>query len=277
MLNRQIRILHALGAMNPGGIETWLMHVLRNIDRSQFQMDFCLFGSEPGLYATEIEGFGSTIWRCQMSGNLWSFRRQFRQILREGEYDVVHSHVHFFSGNVLRWAKAQSVPVRIAHSHTTHDGRSDVLMRRFYRGLMQSWIERYATHGLAASRSSASALFGENWERDDRNCVLHYAVDLHPFQEPVDREKVRKQLGLPPGVPVMGHVGRFSREKNHIFLLEIAVEILKRRPEIHFLLVGDGPLRPVMQSRAKSMGLSDKVHFTGIPWTCLFFRRCGKD
>src|SRR5215469_5830713 len=237
MLNRQIRILHALGAMNPGGIETWLMHVLRNIDRSQFQMDFCLFGSEPGLYATEIEGFGSTIWRCQMSGNLWSFRRRFHQILREGEYDVVHSHVHFFSGNVLRWAKAQSVPVRIAHSHTTRDGRSDVLMRRFYRGLMQSWIERYATHGLAASRSSASALFGENWERDDRNCVLHYAVDLHPFQEPVDREKVRKQLGLPPGVPVMGHVGRFSREKNHIFLLEIAVEILKRRPEIHFLLV----------------------------------------
>jgi len=250
--------------MNPGGIETWLMHVLRNIDRSQFQMDFCLFGSEPGLYATEIEGFGSTIWRCQMSGNLWSFRRRFHQILREGEYDVVHSHVHFFSGNVLRWAKAQSVPVRIAHSHTTRDGRSDVLMRRFYRGLMQSWIERYATHGLAASRSSASALFGENWERDDRNCVLHYAVDLHPFQEPVDREKVRKQLGLPPGVPVMGHVGRFSREKNHIFLLEIAVEILKRRPEIHFLLVGDGPLRPVIESRAKSMGLSDKVHFTGI-------------
>ena len=45
--------------MNPGGIETWLMHVLRNIDRSQFQMDFCLFGSEPGMYATEVGGSGA--------------------------------------------------------------------------------------------------------------------------------------------------------------------------------------------------------------------------
>lgn len=264
MPHRRIRILHALGAMNPGGIETWLMHVLRNIDRSQFQMDFCLFGSEPGLYATEIDRFGSTIWRCQMSDNLWSFSRRFRHILGEGKYDVVHSHVHSFSGNVLRSAKAQGVPVRIAHSHTTHDGRSDVLMRRLYRGLMKFWIERYATHGLAASRSSASALFGENWERDDRNCVLHYAIDLHPFQEPLDREKVRKELDLPPGVPVVGHVGRFSREKNHLFLLEIAVAVLKRRPEIHFLLVGDGPLRPAIESRVRSIGLSGKVHFAGI-------------
>jgi glycosyltransferase involved in cell wall biosynthesis len=261
---KQIRILHVLGTMNPGGVETWLMHVLRNIDRSQFQMDFCVFGSEPGLYATEVERLGGTVWRCRMSGNLWSFSRRFQHILRQGKYDIVHSHVHFFSGNVLRWAKAQSIPIRIAHSHSTHDGRSDVPMRRYYRTLMKSWVDRYATHGLAASRSSAAALFGENWERDDRFCILHCAVDLHPFQEPVDRETVRRGLGLPKDVPTVGHVGRFSREKNHLFLLEIVVEVLKRRPEIHFLLVGDGPLRPATESRVRSIGLSGKVHFAGI-------------
>jgi glycosyltransferase involved in cell wall biosynthesis len=264
MAQTQIRILHTPGTMNAGGAETWLMHVLRNIDRSQFQMDFCVFGPEPGLYATELERFGSRVWRCDMSGNLWSFGRRFQHILREGKYDVVHSHVHSFSGTVLRWAKAQNIPIRIAHSHTTHDGRSDVLMRRYYRRLMKSWIGRYATHGLAASRGSASALFGENWERDDRFCILHCAIDLHPFQEPVNRETVRRQLGLPTDVPVVGHVGRFSQEKNHLFLLEIAVEVLKRRPEVHFLLVGDGPLRPVIESRVRSIGLSGNVHFAGI-------------
>jgi glycosyltransferase involved in cell wall biosynthesis len=240
------------------------MHVLRNIDRSQFQVDFCLFGSEPGLYATEIERLGSAIWRCHMSGNLWSFRRRFQYILREGKYDVVHSHVHSFSGNVLRWAKAQRVPVRIAHSHTTHDGRSDVLTRRCYRILMKSWIDRYATHGLAASRSSASALFGQNWEHDDRFCILHCAIDLHRFQELADRETLRRELGLPTDVPVVGHVGRFSQEKNHLFLLDIAAEVQKRRPEIHFLLVGDGPLRAATESRVRSIGLSGKVHFAGV-------------
>ncbi len=264
MTQTQIRILHVLGTMNPGGIETWLMHVLRNIDRSQFRMDFCLFGSEPGMYATEVERFGSTVWRCHMSGNLWSFSRRFQHILREGKYDVVHSHVHFFSGNVLRWAKAQSTPVRIAHSHTTNDGRSDVLMRRYYRRLMKSWIDQYATHGLAASRSSASALFGKRWEHDNRFCILHCAIDLYPFQGPLDRETVRRELGLPADVPVVGHVGRFNQEKNHLFLLEIAAKVLKRRPEVHFLLVGDGPLKLAIESRVRSIGLSGKVHFAGI-------------
>jgi glycosyltransferase involved in cell wall biosynthesis len=249
--------------MNPGGIETWLMHVLRNIDRAQFHMDFCLFGSEPGLYASEVEGFGSKVWRCQISGNLSSFGRRFQDILREGKYDVVHSHVHFFSGNVLRWAKAQSIPIRVAHSHSTDDGRSAVLVRRCYRRLMKSWIHRYSTHGLAASRRSASALFGENWELDERFCTFHCAIDLHPFLKAVDREKVRTELGLATDVPVVGHVGRFDREKNHLFLVDVAVEVLKRRPEIHFLLVGDGPLRSAIENRVRSMGLSGNIHFAG--------------
>jgi glycosyltransferase involved in cell wall biosynthesis len=250
--------------MNPGGVETWLMHVLRNIDRGEFQMDFCLFGSEHGSYATEVEQLGSKVWRCHMNGNLWWFNRQFQHILREGKYDVVHSHVHFFSGNVLRWGKAQNVPIRIAHSHTTRDGRSDGLMRRCYRRSMKSWIGQYATHGLAASSSSASALFGEDWGRDERFCILHCAIDLHPFREPVDRETIRRELGLPTDVPVVGHVGRFTREKNQLFLLEIAAEVLKRRPETHFLLVGDGPLRRTVESRVESIGLSGRVHFAGI-------------
>ncbi len=240
------------------------MHVLRSIDRSQFQMDFCLFGSEPGLYATEVERFGGKVWRCHMSSNLSSLSDRFQHILREGKYDVVHSHVHFFSGNVLRWARTQSIPIRIAHSHNTEDGRCDVLVRRCYRRLMRSWIDRYSTHGLAASRSSASALFGENWEHDNRFCILHCAIDLRPFLEPVDREKVCTELGLAMHVPIVGHVGRFSREKNHLFLVDIAVEVLRRRPEVHFLLVGDGPLRPAIENRVRSIGLSGNVHFVGL-------------
>jgi glycosyltransferase involved in cell wall biosynthesis len=264
MAQRQIRIMHVLGTMNPGGVETWLMHVLRNIDRSRFQMDFCTLGSEPGFYAPEAEKFGSKVLRCPRSANLWSFSRQFRNILREGKYDVVHSHVHLFSGTVLRWANAESIPIRIAHSHNTNDGRSDLLIRRCYRRLMKSWIGRYATHGLAASKAAALALFGENWQADSRIRVLYYGIDLRAFQEPVDRDAVRGELGLPINVPVVGHVGRLDPQKNHRFLLEIAAEVLERRPATHFLLVGHGPLRPEMERRARSMGLSDNVHFLGV-------------
>lgn len=264
MTQRQIRILHVLGTLNPGGVETWLMHVLRNIDRSRFHLEFCTFGEEPGLYAPEAEKLGSTVLWCRKSANLWAFGRRFRGILRDGEYDMVHSHVHSFSGAVLRWAKAEGVPMRIAHSHTTNDGKPDSWMRRQYRRLMKSWIDRYATHGLGASKAAAVALFGKNWQADTRFSILHCAIDLRPFQEPVDRDTVRRELGLPIDAPVVGHVGRFDEAKNHHFLLEIAAEVVKQRPEVHFLLVGDGPLRQQIESRARSMGLLNQVHFLGV-------------
>jgi glycosyltransferase involved in cell wall biosynthesis len=264
MLQRQYRILHVLGSMNPGGVEAWLLQMLERIDRDHFQFDFCLCGLEAGLYAGEVERLGGRILMCPKSANLWSFRRRFRRVLREGNYDVVHSHVHFFSGALLRWAKAEGVAVRIAHSHNSHDGRSGSRARRFYRTLMKSWINRCATQGLAVSELAAAELFGENWWADSRFQILHHGLDLHPFQESFDRREVRSELGIPSDAPVIGHVGRFDEQKNHRFLLEIACPLLKTRPDIHFLLIGDGPLRPEIEARAREMGLSRKIHFVGV-------------
>jgi glycosyltransferase involved in cell wall biosynthesis len=250
--------------MNPGGVETWLLHTMRYIDPDRIQFHFCTFGPEPGLYAPEIEKLGGTILRCAKDENPFSLGRRFRQILRTGKYDAVHSHVTLFSGAVLRWAKAEGVSIRFAHSHNTHDDKPSTFARLLYRRLMKSWIHRYATHGLAASRPAAAALFGEHWEADGRFRVLYYGVDLHPFQEPSAREQVRRELGIPVDAPVVGHVGRFEAQKNHQFLLEIVGESLKRRPDIHFLLVGVGPLRSQIEARAEALGILANVHFTGI-------------
>jgi glycosyltransferase involved in cell wall biosynthesis len=258
-----VRVLHGLGTMNPGGVETWLMHVLRNIDRERFQLDICTFGNQPGMYAPDVEKLGGRILRCPKDANLVSFSRRFRQILRDGKYEVLHSHVHLFSGALLRWAESEGVPIRIVHSHTNRDDRPNTPLRAYYRRLMKSWIDRYATHGLAASRLAARQLLGSDWESDGRFRVLYYGIDLAPFQGPVSREEVRAELGIPLGAPVVGHVGRFVPAKNHRCLLEIAEEILKRRPDVHFLLVGDGPLRPEIEAKASTKGFAKRMHFAG--------------
>jgi glycosyltransferase involved in cell wall biosynthesis len=273
----RVRVLHGLGTMNPGGVETWLMHVLRNIDRERFQLDICTFGNQPGLYAQEVEELGGRMLRCPKGANLWAFRRRFRKILRDGNYNIVHSHVHLFSGALLCWAKAEGVPVRIAHSHTSRDDRPNTPLRACYRRLMKSWINRYATHGLAASRLSAAQLFGEDWESDRRFRILHYGIDLAPFQEPVSREQVRAELGIPIEAPVVGHVGRFVPAKNHRWLLEIAEAILKRRPDVHFLLVGDGPLRQEIEATARTKEFTERMHFVGTRTDVSRLMRGGMD
>lgn len=250
--------------MNPGGLETWLLHVLANIDQAHFQFDFCICGPEVGLYSGEVERLGGRILTCPRGLDLRSFRRNFRRIMREGRYDVVHSHVCFFSGVLLRWANEEGVPIRIAHGHNADDGKPRSLARRFYRKLMRSWINRYATRGLAASKLAATELFGENWRSDKRFQTLDYGLNLHPFQEPFDRVKVRAELGIPISAPVVGHVGRFDRSKNHRFLLEVAGAVLKRKPDVHFLLIGDGGLRHEIEVHAREMALSRQIHFAGI-------------
>lgn len=258
--HRLVKILHVLGSMNPGGVETWLMHVLRHIDRSRFELHFCTFGPEPGVYALQVEELGGRMIPCPLRQNVWSHPRRFCSILRAGRYDVVHSHVHLFSGAVLRWAHAEGVPMRIAHSHTTNDGRGNTPLRAMYRRLMKGWIGRYATHRLAASKAAEAATFGNgNGHRE----VLYYGIDPDAFQRQINPTSMRQSLGIPEAAVVVGHVGRFVAAKNHRFLLQVAREIAAWRPDIHFLFVGDGPLREEIEAQATALGFSKRLHFTG--------------
>lgn len=264
MAERQVRVLHVLGRMNPGGLETSLLHLVRNIDRQKFQLDFCTLSGQPGRYDSQVEALGFKVIPCRLGRNPLAFARRFRRLLREGAYDVVHSHVHHFSGAVLRWAYAEGIPTRITHSRNTEDGKPQTPQRRLYRYLMRSWIRRYATHGLAVSDAAAAGLFGDAWRADGRYRVLYSGIDLSAFESPTDHTKVRRDLGIAVGAPVVGHVGRFNLQKNHRFLLQIAVAFLKLRPQAHFLLVGNGPLRPEIERQTHKLGIHKHVHFLGI-------------
>lgn len=262
-----IRVLHVVGRMNRGGVETWLMHVLRSIDRREFRMDFLVHSTEPGAYDREIRALGSKVIPCLRPRRPWIYARNFKRILREhGPYDVVHSHVHHYSGYVVRLAQRSGVPTRIAHGHndTVALQASARRVRRAYLALMERWISGHATAGLACSAPAGASLFGRSWEVDPRWKVLYYGIELEPFHISPDVAAVRDELGIPRGAFVVGHVGRFAEQKNHSFLLDIAAEVIRREPETRFLLVGDGPLRPAIEAKARALNLHRYLIFAGV-------------
>ncbi|MBH8562372.1 glycosyltransferase family 1 protein [Nostoc sp. CENA67] len=262
-----IRILHVVGGMNRGGIETWLMHILRHIDRDRFHMDFLVHTTQPCAYDEEIRALGSKVIPCLHPSRPWFYANNFKRILDEyGSYDIVHSHVHHFSGYVLRLARQAGVPICIAHSHNDTSLKEAVagLYRQLYLILMKRWITQYATLGLAASRKAAVNLFGSSWQTDKRWQTFCCSMDLLPFHNQTDRQAVRAELGIPPEAFVIGHVGRFEQQKNHQFLLDIVAEIAKQETKMHLLLIGDGLLRPDIEQKVIQMGLADRVIFTGL-------------
>ena len=262
-----IKILHVVGGMNPGGTETWLMHVLRDLDQTRFQMDFLVHTREPCAYDEEIRALGSQIIPCLNPSEPWTYAFNFKRLLGEhGPYDIVHSHVHHFSGYVLCLAKQAGVPIRIAHSHndTTSAKAKAGWQRRFYLALMESWLNRYATLGLAASSKAAAALFGSIWKVDPHWQINYCGIDLTPFQEIVSQSAVRDELGIPSDAFVIGHVGRFQEQKNHAFLLDIFAKVAQQEPRTYLLLVGDGPLKQDIMQQAVQVGLAEQVIFTGL-------------
>jgi glycosyltransferase involved in cell wall biosynthesis len=262
-----MRILHVLGKLDRGGVETWLVQVLRHIDRQKYQMDFLVHTTDTGAYDEEVRSLGARIIPCLSYTNPVRYARHFLQILRQyGPYDVVHSHVHHFSGYVMMLAAIGGVPVRISHSHSdTSFAESSVgLMRKAYRATMRSLIRSCASGGLAVSTEAGDDLFTWPWRSSSHWTLQHLGIDLSSLAVEVDKHAVRRTLGIPQGAIVVGHVGRFSKEKNHAFIVEIARELIRREPLVIFLLVGDGPLRASIEAKVASYALQDHFLFAGV-------------
>lgn len=261
-----IRILHIVGMMNRGGVETWLMHILRNIDCQIFQMDFLVGGTDPAAYDDEIRALGGQIIPCTERSNPVKYAQKFKQILQDyGPYNVVHSHIHHYNGYILRLADEAGVPIRICHSHTD----STILeaesgwLRRLYLRVMRGWINRHATIGLGCSDLASENLFGNRWKNDPRWQIYYCSLDLSPFERAVDPVTVRAELGIPAQSFVIAHVGRFLELKNHSFLLDVFAEILNQEPQAYLLLVGEGALRPKIEQQAVAKGVSHRTIFAG--------------
>lgn len=262
-----VRILHVVGMMDRGGAETWLMHILRNIDRNSFQMDFLVNTTDACAYDEEILALGSRIIPCTGPSNPFVYARKFKQVLREyGPYDIVHSHIHHYNGYILKLAAEAGISIRVCHSHidsTALEAKAGWL-RRLYLKLMSSWIDRYATIGLGCSDLASANLFGRDWKNDSRWQSYYYSMDLTPFATQIDPQSLRAELGIPASAFVIGHVGRFEDQKNHTFLVDIFAEVLKREPQAYLLLLGKGSLLPAIEQKVSELGIEGNVIFAGV-------------
>jgi glycosyltransferase involved in cell wall biosynthesis len=260
---RTARVLHVLGSLGMGGAETWLMQVSRFLDPSRIRVDVAVNNPIETSYTTAARERGWDILACPSMQNPLGYARGFARLLSEnGPYDVVHSHLQFFSGLIMRVAHSAGVPVRIAHSRNSSDGKRLTPARWLYRQLMRQWLARYSTALLAVSRNAALGAFGTTLG-NEKHCRLMTAIDLTSFQQSVDGAETRRQLAIPENAKVVGHVGSFRRQKNHAFLLEVARAVASRRPDVVFLLVGDGSGRPAFEQRLRDENMTGQVRVLG--------------
>jgi glycosyltransferase involved in cell wall biosynthesis len=256
-----LRILHVVVNMNRGGAETLLMNLYRNVDRTKVQFDFLT--CKPGVFDDEIRDLGGQVHRIPYVTDV-GHQRYMQSLVafftKHPEYSIVHAHMDKMSGIVLRAAQKAGVRVRIAHSHNTSSEGG--LAARAYKWIAGRWIAPSATHLLACSRKAAEWLFPQ---QEQLATILKNGIECDQYAySPELRRKAREELGIRPEQFVVGHVGRFNEQKNHVFLIDVFAKLQQVHSEALLILAGDGTLRAEMERKVQSLGLTERVHFLGV-------------
>lgn len=262
-MSEPIRVLQVVGRMHRGGLETFIMNVYRNIDRSRLQFDFLVHYNLRGDYDDEIESLGGRIYRLPVMENkrFFSYLRQLSKFFSEHtDYKIIHLHWTSLSRFLIPRAKKNGVTTVIAHSHNTQSGRG---LKGRIIDFLQRPIQKQATHYFACSKAAAGWFYDEESIRSGQVKIIPNAIDTAKFAfSPEKRLKMRIKMGAGNQFVIL-HVGRFSQAKNHSFLLDIFAELRQKDQSAELWLIGQGEDFETIQKKADAMGLAAFVKFLG--------------
>ena len=182
--------------------------------------------------------------------------------LKGKQYDV--AHIHSGSISVLAYsalaAKRAGIEKVIVHSHSTGNPS---IKHSIIRTLFGNTIKNNADYYLSCSYEAGRMKYSSEIVDNDL-VIIQNGIDINQFAaNETIRTKVRKSLDIPEEAFVIGHVGRFSEEKNHSFLINLFPVLMERIPEAKLLLVGDGELMNEIIELAHGMNIAGNVIFTG--------------
>jgi glycosyltransferase involved in cell wall biosynthesis len=258
-----IRVLHVLSSLG-GGVGSMLYSYYTHLNRDIIQFDFIVHGEKTGMLEEEFREMGSKIYHVKpkKEGLLQNLSQIRKIIYSQPKYDVIHCHQNLISFVPLYFAKKAGINARIVHSHTTLSGKGvgGKLKDSVFRWLLKSNANQFFACGIDA----AKCLYGEKKYIEDKVDIIPNAIDesLYRFN-PLIRNEVRRELHI-EGKFVIGHVGRFSKEKNHKFILQIFEEIYHLNTNAVMLLIGDGELEQETIQLARSLKASNNIIFLGL-------------
>lgn len=263
-MEKPFRILHVLGGLNSGGAETMIMNIYRNIDRSEIQFDFVIHTNEKCAYNDEINELGGRIYTVPsyVGKNHFKYKKTWELFFNNHqEYKIIHGHMRSTAAIYLRIAKKHGL-ITIAHSHSTASRGNKA--QQLVKNIMQFPIRYIADYLFACSDEAGKWLFGKNAIKKDNYKIIKNAIDVetYVFNE-ARRNEIRKALGIEDKF-VVGHVGSFTYPKNHKFLIDVFYQVQMQNKNSILLLVGDGELIPQIEKQINSLGIKDKVIFTGV-------------
>lgn len=260
-------VYFSTGSDAGGGIESVIASWIRNINFNKFHIEIvCAYDNTFIDYVDEFSKYNVKVI-CFESGRDFFVQKKnivcrLMKYLKHNPCDIFHMNTSSPINTILGALVAKLCGIKriIAHSHGSTMG-SAVLRKIKY--FLTPLIPLLTTDCFACSKTAASWLYPSWIVRSNKYKWIKNGVDCQKFSyDEVVRNKIRTEMDLTDKL-VVGHVGRFSFEKNQAFLLKIFDELLKINNNAVLMFVGNGPDFEKIKNLAADLNISDKVLFLG--------------
>ena len=252
---KRIKVLWIMtNGIRRNGICVSQLDYFKLIDKTRFQIDTVAVHNNTQDMIDEYKKAGCRVFElADRRKNLFKYLKDLKQLLKREKYDIIHVHGSSALMTLeLSMAKKCGVPVRIAHSrNTTCDKKTfdKILRPLFYNNV---------TLALACGEDAGKWLFNKK-----NYIVFHNGKDLKKYEYNEEtRKRIREEYNLNSKL-VFGHVGLFTSQKNHEFLIDVFASIHKHIPNSILLLIGEGALMEHIKEKTVSYGLEKDVLFLG--------------
>ena len=270
-MDKKVKVLYFVDRMRRGGIQTLLYEYTKFLDKSK--IDICFLVLDDGIHydlEDEISKLGAKIYKLN---GIWpnspfyliKYNKALNAFFKEhNDFDVVHLHSSSKNFWVLKYAKKYGINTRISHSHNIAFQSKNPL-KIFVGNIFKPLLIKYSTDYFACSKEAGIWLFGDKIVNSDKFKVIKNGVDIDKYKYNSEiRNNIRKEYNIKDEEVLLGNVGRFTNQKNHLFLVEIFNDLLKQNDKYKLMLVGIGELENDIKAKLEEYNILDKVIFTGF-------------
>ena len=253
----KVRVLCILPTMNLcGGMENFYMSYYKNFSKD-ISVDFITHENTSKEYKKMIEDRNDNLYIMPKIGlkNIKLFKRKLKEFfLEHHDYDAIHCNMANAAVFYFKEAKKYNINVRILHSH--QNKYADKISHKIRNIPLVFLGKRLTTHNMACTKAAGEFLF-----KHEKYTVINNAIDVNKFKYNKNiRTDFRKKEGLEDTF-VIGNVGRFTKQKNQKFLLDVLKKICEKKENTMLLLIGEGELEQELMDYAKKIEVDKKVRF----------------
>ena len=251
-----------------GGIDKYLTNMLKSIpfEHDDIQMDFLTNKITPQLESV-LSQYHAAVYEVSTLKHPFKQFCQTREIMKKNHYDVAYFNISTTInciGIIAAWKC--KIKKRIIHSHSAGNDTDNVLNRILLNCLNfigKQFLYKMGTDFYGCSGMAGKWIFPQKIVHSSHFHVIKNAVDTQKFAFSAEKRKeVRQSLHLEEKF-VVGDVGFFSFQKNHVFLLEVFRQLLRQKPQSVLMLIGEGRLYQEIKERAQQMGIEESILFMG--------------